>query len=96
MMRRRAVWPLALAVAVPLASAGIAGADTIYLVNGRKIRTESATIQDGRVVFIQFGGTVSILLDQVVRIIDDDETEELIGRPSPLDTGTAPPLHPSI
>jgi len=92
MMRRGAVClSLALATATPLASPGSAGADTIYLVNGRKIHTESATIRDGRVVFTQFGGTVSIPLDRVVRIVDDDETEQPIRRSAPLDAGTASP-----
>lgn len=58
-------------------------ADTIYLVNGRKIHTESARIRDGWVVFEQLGGTVSIPLDQVVRIVVDDEAEEPIIRSTP-------------
>ena len=62
--------------------AGAAVADTIYLVNGRKIHTESATIDGDRVIFTQFGGTVAIPLDQVVRVVDDDETERPAPRPA--------------
>ena len=49
---------LALVVPISLASRGAAGADTIYLVNGRTIHTASAGVQDDRVVFTQFGGDV--------------------------------------
>ena len=90
-MRRAAIGPsLALVVVALLTSPGSAGADTIYLVNGRKIHTESAHIRGDRVVFTQFGGTVSIPLEQVVRIVDDNETEERIIRSAPSDA--APPV----
>ncbi len=94
-MRRTAIGPsLALVVATLLIPPGSAGADTIYLVNGRKIHTESAHIRDDRVVFTQFGGTVSIPLAQVVRIVDDDETEERTIRPAPSDATT--PVAPRV
>ena len=60
---------LALVVPISLASRGAAGADTIYLVNGRTIHTASASVQDDRVLFTQFGGTVSIPRNQVLRIV---------------------------
>lgn len=50
-------------------------ADTIYLANGRVIHTDSVTVEDGRVHFTQFGGAVSIPLDEVVRIVDNDKVE---------------------
>ena len=94
-MRRAAIGPsLALVVATLLIPPGSADADTIYLVNGRKIYTESAHIRDDRVVFTQFGGTVSIPLEQVVRIVDDNETEERIIRSAPRDATT--PVAPRI
>ena len=70
---------MVLALAVALAATG-AGADTIYLANGRKIHTESVSVEDDRVVFTQFGGTVSIPLDQVTRIEEDDESEGSVVR----------------
>jgi len=82
-------------------------ADTIYLTNGRTIRTDSVRIEAGRVIFRQLGGEVSIPLDAVVKIVTDNETEEA-GRPAypateapPAATADRPPAaattpaHPS-
>ncbi len=58
-----------------LATPGTAAADTIYLTSGRVIHTGSTRIADGHVHFSQFGGTVSIPLEQVERIVEDEKVE---------------------
>lgn len=89
-MRRLATRPLwVLVVVASWAPCEPTAADTIYLVNGRTIVTESARIDGDWVIFTQLGGTVSIALDQVVRIVVDNETEEQIIRSTPTtDRGT--------
>jgi hypothetical protein len=68
-----------LAPAAPLA------ADTIYLANGRVIHTESARIEENRVVFRQFGGEVSIPRAAVARVVGDDKVERVSEKaPGPL------------
>lgn len=88
---------LALVVPISLASRGAAGADTIYLVNGRTIHTASAGVQDDRVVFRQFGGTVSIPLSQVLRIVKDNAVEGRVVRsdPTPGEGATVDPVGPA-
>ena len=61
------------AVLVFALAATSAAADTIYLKNGRVIRTSSAIVEDDRVVFVQYGHPVTIPLDQVDRVVEDDE-----------------------
>jgi len=75
-----------LAVAL-LATPGAAMADTIYLTNGRVIHTGATRIADGRVHFSQFGGTVSIPLDAVERIVEDEKVEQTT---SPTVEGASP------
>lgn len=65
-----------LLAATVVGAASPAATDSIHLVGGRVIHTESARIEEGRVIFTQFGGTVSIPLDTVVRIVADDEAEQ--------------------
>ncbi len=63
--------------------------DTIYLVSGRVIHTESVRVEGGRVHFTQFGGEVSIPLDEVVRIVEDDKAEKVVTVPNkPADPAT--------
>ena len=75
----RARWlALALVLASPttlLATPGTATTDTIYLTSGRVIHTGSTRVADGHVHFSQFGGTVSIPLEQVERIVEDANVE---------------------
>lgn len=56
-------------------------ADTIYLKNGRTIRTETARVDGDEIVFQQFGTEVRIPAALVDRIVKDDETEVFV--PSP-------------
>lgn len=59
-----------------------AAGDSIYLVSGRVIHSETVRIKDGRVYFTQLGGTVSIPLDEVARIVENDAAER-VAEPSP-------------
>ena len=52
------------AFAVP----AIAGADTVYLKNGRVIHTARTRVENGMLVFSQLGGTVSIPMSAVERV----------------------------
>lgn len=52
-------------------AASSVAADTIYLKSGRVIRTESVRIEGNKVVFSQYGGTLSIPLAAVERIEED-------------------------
>lgn len=45
-----------------------AAADTIYMKNGRVIRTSEARIEGDRVIFLQYGGEVAIPLSLVDRV----------------------------
>jgi hypothetical protein len=58
-----------------LAVPTVAQADTIYLKNGRVIRTPSAKQIGDRVEFVQFGETVTIPASVVLRIEKDDREE---------------------
>lgn len=62
---------LGLTLAVALLSAP-AGADSIYLKNGRVIHTPSATVDGDRVVFLQYGHPMGIPMAQVERIEEND------------------------
>lgn len=53
-------------------STGIAGADSVYLKNGRVIHTASARIEGNHVLFLQHGSEQSIPLSLVDRIEEDD------------------------
>ncbi len=56
-----------------------AGADTIYLKNGRTIHTSDTRIEGDNVIFVQFGGEISIPMSEVDRIEEDEARE-----PDPL------------
>ena len=74
--------PAAILGAVILGTATTpAAADSIYLNSGRVIHSETVRTKDGRVYFTQFGGTVSIPLDEVARIVENDEAERVTGPP---------------
>lgn len=73
--------------ALVLASVSSAGADSIYLKNGRVIRTASARIEGDRVVFLQYGSLQSIPLAVVERVEDDDRVGP--GHPEPTTPTTA-------
>ena len=80
-----------------LLSAGMAAADTIYLKNGRIIRTSSATVEGDRVLFTQFGHPIAIPLSEVDRV-EEDEYEDPSATPvreAPV-AGTAPQTPTSI
>jgi hypothetical protein len=62
-----------------------ASADSIYLKNGRVIRSEEAHVEGEKVVFVLHGGLASIPLAAVDRIVEDDW-------PAPDDTGSTPPV----
>ncbi len=51
---------------------GAAGADSIYLKNGRVIHTASASVEDERVVFLQYGHPVAMPMSEVDRIEEND------------------------
>ena len=77
-----------LAVAFVLGLAASASADTIYLKNGRTIRSSSVRIEGDQVIFVQYAGEVSIPLALVDRIIEDASVEPE-GAPPPV-AGTNP------
>jgi len=54
-------------------------ADTIYLKNGRTIRTSDTRIEGDNVIFLQYGGEVTIPMSLIERIEEDDAQE-----PDPL------------
>ena len=71
-------------MALVLAGVSVAptlAADSIYLKNGRVIRTSSAEIVGDRVMFTQFGHPIAIPMSQVDRIVDDDY-EDPVATPS--------------
>jgi len=49
-------------------------ADTIYLKNGRRIDTASATVEGDRVLFLQFGHPVAIPMSEVERVEQNDRS----------------------
>lgn len=66
-----------------LALAGAAVADTIYLKNGRKIRSSSVRVEGDRVIFVQYGGVVALPMSLVDRIVEDNVTGPSGTPPSP-------------
>lgn len=66
---------LLLAAAILLWVVRPAAADTIHLDNGRVIRTVDARVEDGHVVFWQFGSRQSIPLSVVEKVVEDDSRE---------------------
>ena len=68
-----------LVVCALFAVATSAVADTIYLKNGRTIRTSDTRIEGDNVIFLQYGGEVTIPMSLIERIEEDDAQE-----PDPL------------
>ena len=68
-----------LVVCALFAMATSAVADTIYLKNGRTIRTSDTRIEGDNVIFLQYGGEVTIPMSLIERIEEDDAQE-----PDPL------------
>lgn len=58
----------------------LAAADSIYLKNGRVIRTPRTEVVGDKLVFLQYGAEITIPMDLVDRIELDDQIEEA---PSP-------------
>ena len=75
-----------LAVTIALAVANAAMADTIYLKNGRSILSSQVRVEGDRVIFLQYGGEVSIPMSMVDQIVTDAEVEP---------EGTPPPPPPA-
>ncbi len=89
-MKTRAVFLFALAALTFVVIT--ATADTIYLKNGREIRTSSATVDGDRVRFTQFGQPVAIPMSEVERIVEDDyQDPEPQRRPVAAAPETQPP-----
>jgi hypothetical protein len=52
-----------------------AAADTVYLKNGRSLRTPEATVEGERVLLRLYGGQLVLPLSVVDRVVDDDAVE---------------------
>jgi len=74
-----------------VAAAPTLAADSIYLKNGRVIRTSSAEIVGDRVMFTQFGHPIAIPMSEVDRIVDDDY-EDPVATPSAAQPEAATPM----
>ncbi len=81
--------------AFTLALANVAMADTIYMKNGRSIRSAHVRIEGDRVVFLQYGGEVSIPLSMVDRIVEDANVEPEGAPPPPPPTTDDPQVDPA-
>ncbi len=69
-----------------LAQPSVVAADSIYLKNGRVIRTQRSEVVGDKLVFLQYGAEITIPMALVDRIEADDELEEVPSparRPSP-------------
>ena len=68
-------------VIAALAVPAVAGADTVYLKNGRVIHTARARVENGMLVFSQLGGTVSIPMSAVERVERNTNVEPAAAAP---------------
>ena len=85
-----------LAAACALAFTTAASADTIYMKNGRTIVSSHVRVEGDRVIFLQYGGEVSLPLSMVDRIVEDTEVEpEATPLPPPPPAGD-PALDPAL
>jgi hypothetical protein len=80
-----------LVVCAVFAVATSAVADTIYLKNGRVIHTGDTRIEGDNVIFLQFGGEVTIPMSEVDRIEEDDLRE-----PEPISVSEPPARDPAV
>jgi hypothetical protein len=79
--------------ALALSFATAAVADTIYLKNGRQIRSSQVRVEGDRVLFIQYGGEVALPMSIVDRIEQDANVGPTATPPSPSQ-GTQPEENP--
>jgi hypothetical protein len=70
-IRRNHLLAATLCGGLALAVTATAHGDSIYLKNGRVIRSDDVKVEDGRVVFLQLGGYQSIPMALVERIEED-------------------------
>jgi hypothetical protein len=70
------------------AFAAVATADTIYMKTGRVIKSAQTRVEGDRVYFTQYGGEVSVPLDLVDRIVEDQATEPPALPPAPMPVQT--------
>lgn len=71
-----------------LAYPTVVAADSIYLKNGRVIRTQRSEVVGDKLVFLQYGAEITIPMSLVDRVEPDDELEEVpspVRQPSPQD-----------
>ena len=97
MLKSHATQRLALSVlvaALTLALANVAIADTIYMKNGRAIRSSHVRVEGDRVIFMQYGGEVSVPLSMVDRIVEDANVEPEGTPPPPPPTADDPAADP--
>jgi uncharacterized membrane protein YgcG len=79
--------------ALALSFATAAVADTIYLKNGRQIRSSQVRIEGDRVLFIQYGGEVALPMSIVDRI-EQDASVGPSATPPPPPEATQPEENP--
>ena len=77
-----------------LALANVAMADTIYMKNGRTIRSSQVRVEGDRVIFLQYGGEVSVPLSLVDRIVEDTNVEPEGAPPPPPPSADDPQADP--
>ena len=99
LISRTTLWLIrsVLAATIALAVANVAMADTIYMKNGRLIHSSHVRVEGDRVIFLQYGGEVSIPMSLVDRIVKDAEVEPEgapplppAADPSPVDPAADP------
>ncbi len=78
---------VAAALLALVGQAGLAAADSIYLKNGRVIRTPRTEVVGDKLVFLQYGAEITIPMDLVDRIEPDSEIEEAPSPPRPPASG---------
>ncbi len=84
-----------LAAALTLVLANVAVADTIYMKNGRSIRSSEVRVEGDWVIFVQYGGEVSIPLQLVDRVVADLEVEPEGTPPPPPPAAEVSPADPA-
>lgn len=96
LISRTTLWLIrsVLAATIALAIANVAMADTIYMKNGRLIHSSQVRVEGDRVIFLQYGGEVSIPMSLVDRIVKDAEVEPE-GAPPLLPAADLSPVDPA-
>ncbi len=67
-----------LAIVLLISAQQEASADTIYLKNGRVIKTAQAGVEEDQLVFVQFGGEVRIPMSLVKEVVAAEEAEDVV------------------